>query len=208
MTFISKLTFAVVALLLAAVGSVANNVHAAALRRQRIDLTLTSMRGAIESAETVRAMVSNMHAHQAFNTEALISEAAASKDVRKSAYYDTVPIVAAWKSLSAAARRQGYELRVAKKNARNTKNEPTAAEAGILDDLEKTGHAEYIKLDEAANSVIYARPIRLTADCLSCHGDPATSKTHDGKDEVGFDMEGWKAGEVHGAFILTAQVDR
>jgi methyl-accepting chemotaxis protein len=62
--------------------------------------------------------------------------------------------------------------------------------------------------DRAANLIVYARPIRLTADCLSCHGDPGNSATHDGKDAIGFTMEGWHAGEVHGAFVLTAHLDQ
>lgn len=186
----------------------AGYAHSATMRRQRIEMTLNSMRAAIDSAETVRGMVSNMHAHHGFNSGPLRDEAAASGDVRRSAYYDSVPIVAAWKSLGRAAGRQGFRFRVAKRGARNSKNEPTAAEAAILDYLERAGHDEYVKVDEAANSVVYAHPIRLTADCLSCHGDPATSATHDGKDEVGFDMEGWKTGEIHGAFILSASVNR
>ncbi len=49
----------------------------------------------------------------------------------------------------------------------------------------------------------WSKPITLSRDCLSCHGDPATSPTGDGKDMLGFKMENWNAGEVHGAFILT-----
>ncbi len=56
--------------------------------------------------------------------------------------------------------------------------------------------------------IVYARPIRLTSDCLTCHGDPANSATHDGKDPLGFQMENWKAGEIHGAFMLTAHLDQ
>jgi len=48
----------------------------------------------------------------------------------------------------------------------------------------------------------------LTQDCLVCHGDPANSPTHDGKDALGFPMEGWREGEVHGAFVLTAHLDQ
>jgi methyl-accepting chemotaxis protein len=44
------------------------------------------------------------------------------------------------------------------------------------------------------------RAITLDASCMSCHGDPATSPTKDGKDFLGFAMENWKPGDMHGAF--------
>ena len=95
-----------------------------------------------------------------------------------------------------------------KNHARNPKNAPTPDELEILKVLEPGAHAEYVRVDRASNRIIFARPIKLTQDCLSCHGDPATSPTHDGKDAVGFTMENWKAGEVHGAFVLKADLSR
>jgi methyl-accepting chemotaxis protein len=54
--------------------------------------------------------------------------------------------------------------------------------------------------------VRYFRPIRLTDECLLCHGDPQTSKANWGNDKgldpTGVRMEGWKVGEVHGAFEI------
>ena len=47
----------------------------------------------------------------------------------------------------------------------------------------------------------YFRPIELTADCLLCHGDPAGSV-----DPVGGIREGWKVGEVHGAFEIVSSL--
>ena len=43
---------------------------------------------------------------------------------------------------------------------------------------------------------------------MSCHGDPATSPTKDGKDIVGFPMENWKVGDVHGTFMLKTDFTR
>jgi len=103
---------------------------------------------------------------------------------------------------------EGFEFRIPKRQARNPANEPRPAEAAILDYFEKSGKDEYFMTDRAANLIVYARAIRLTADCLPCHGDPANSPTHDGKDVAGFRMEGWREGEVHGAFVLTAHMDQ
>lgn len=38
---------------------------------------------------------------------------------------------------------------------------------------------------------------------MACHGNPATSPSGNGRDVLGFQMEGWKPGEHHGAYILT-----
>jgi methyl-accepting chemotaxis protein len=53
---------------------------------------------------------------------------------------------------------------------------------------------------------VLARPVRLQASCLSCHGDPANSPTGDGKDVLGFPMENAKQGDIKGAFVLKANV--
>ena len=45
----------------------------------------------------------------------------------------------------------------------------------------------------------YAQPVRLTSDCLICHGDPAGQK-----DPFGYTKEGMKAGDLRGAFVVTA----
>src|SRR5450756_1312755 len=48
----------------------------------------------------------------------------------------------------------------------------------------------------------------LGSDCLTCHGDAATSARKNGKDDLGFPMEGWHAGDQHGMFLLRAKMDR
>lgn len=52
----------------------------------------------------------------------------------------------------------------------------------------------------------YFRPVVLTKECMACHGDPAQSLAlwgnSEGKDVTGAKMEGWKEGEVHGAFEI------
>ncbi len=47
------------------------------------------------------------------------------------------------------------------------------------------------------DAIRFFRAIRLTEDCLSCHGSPRGER-----DWLGFEKEGWKAGEVHGAFEI------
>jgi methyl-accepting chemotaxis protein len=183
-------------------------IQGIAIRSQSIEMTRNTMRATLIAAESMRASVATMRSKNTFNDESIVQEAKTATDLRQTRLYDTIPVVAAWRSIEQVANREGFEFRIPKRQARNPKNEPTAAEAAILDELEKSGAEEYYKPDRASNTIVYARPIRLTSDCLSCHGDPATSPTHDGKDAAGFPMENWKVGEIHGAFVLTAHLDQ
>jgi methyl-accepting chemotaxis protein len=137
----------------------------------------------------------------------LIAEYKSTGDLRKSTLYKTVPVVAAWNAIQKIADDNQWTFRVPKNDARNDKNTPTSAEAEILKVLERGDVPEYFRVDQAVNQIILARPIKLTADCLTCHGDPKNSPTGDGLDIVGFKMENWKEGEVHGAFVLLATLD-
>jgi len=172
------------------------------IEKQGVAMTIDTMRAATAEAESVREGVSQLSQRGAFDRKKLLEEFRATGDLRNSAIYRTIPVVAAWEAIDRVAKQQGYEFRIPKNQARNPKNNPRPEEREILDALEKQGLPEYIKVDRSANTVIYARPIKLTADCLHCHGDPANSPTHDGKDIVGLPMENWKTGEVHGAFVL------
>lgn len=178
------------------------------IRSQGIELTRNTMRASVLSAESIRAHMARLRVEEAFDQTGLLLAARGASDKRKTALFNSVPIAAAMESVSEVAKVEGFELRVPKRQARNPANEPTPAEAVILDLLEKTNRDEYFVADRRANTLVYARPIRLTRDCLVCHGDPATSPTHDGKDALGFRMEGWHEGEMHGAFMLTARLDR
>ncbi len=183
-------------------------VQRAVIRKQGIELTRSTMRAAVIEAENVRESVSKLGDRDAFDMEKMLGEYRKSGDLRGSTLYRTIPVVAAWKAIEVVAEKEGFEFRVPKHQARNPKNAPTPEEEEILRDLEKGGHDEYFKIDTKNNELVYARPIILSSDCLKCHGDPKTSPTGDGKDIVGFPMENWKAGEVHGAFVLKSKLDR
>jgi len=178
------------------------------IREQGIELTRNTMRAAVIEAENVRESVSALNQQHAFDRQALLAEYKKSGDLRGSTLYQTIPVVAAWKAIERVADQEGYEFRVPKHQARNEKNNPKPDEEAILAELENGKDGEYFRVDTKRNEIVYARPIVLTADCLACHGDPQNSPTGDGKDIVGFQMENWKAGEVHGAFVLKSSLDR
>ena len=202
----TKIIGAALAAIVLTVG-IALIVQKVIIQRQGVALTIETMRAAIVEAENVRESISALGQRGAFDRKKLLEEYRASGDLRGSTLYRTIPVVAAWEAIEKAAQQSGFEFRVPKNQARNPKNNPTPAEAEILRLLEKGDLPEYIHEDRAANILIFARPIKLSQDCLTCHGDPANSPTKDGKDILGFTMENWKTGEVHGAFVLKTSLD-
>lgn len=176
------------------------------IHEQGASMMRETMRSTLIEAENVRESISSLTRAGAFNIEKLAADAKAATDFRQTTIYQTVPVVAAWRAVEQAAKEQGFQFRVVRTNPRNAKNAPRADEAEILRQIDEGKISEFFAVDKAKNQVIYARPVRMTADCMTCHGDPGTSPTGDGKDMLGFPMEGWRAGEVHGMFLLTSDL--
>ncbi len=110
-----------------------------------------------------------------------------------------VPIVSAMNTAGAKSREAGYEFRVPKESPRNPKNAPNALEKEVLAEIKRTGKDEKVIVEK--DRLLYFKAIRLSEDCLYCHGDPAGEK-----DPTGGTKEGWKAGEVHGAFVIVSSL--
>lgn len=110
-----------------------------------------------------------------------------------------VPIITAIDVASRNAKAGNYEFRVPKFSPRNPANEPVGVEIEILRELEKGQLEEYVLIER--DQIRYFRPIRLTQECMLCHGDPAGSR-----DPVGGIREGWRVGEVHGAFAIISSL--
>ncbi len=183
-------------------------IQRAVIRREGIELIRDTMRVTLIGAENARKSVSAMRQNKVFDDAGLSAEVAGTSDYRNTRIYQTVPVVAAWTSIADVAQRQGYEFRIPADHPRNAKNQPTADEEVILQKIQKENLEEYFAEDKQAGELIYARPIHLGADCMLCHGDPATSATHNGKDLLGFRMENWHVGDQHGLFLLRSKLDR
>ena len=110
-----------------------------------------------------------------------------------------VPIVTAMNTAAAKAAEAGYEFRVPKESPRNPANAPTPLEKEVLAEFSRTSLPEKVIVEK--DRLLYFKPIRLTEDCLYCHGDPKGEK-----DPTGGVKEGWKAGEVHGAFVIISSL--
>ena len=72
--------------------------------------------------------------------------------------------------------------------------------------MKDKGLKEYYEIDSKTNAVHYFRAVYLTNSCLYCHGEPSKSESYwgnnQGQDPTGTRMEGWKTGEMHGAFEI------
>jgi methyl-accepting chemotaxis protein len=112
---------------------------------------------------------------------------------------EVVPVITAINMAKINAEKANYKLRVPKESPRNPENSPTPLESKVLAELKSTGKDDYVVREP--DQLRYFRAIRLTKDCLLCHGDPKGSK-----DPVGGTREGWKVGEIHGAFEIISSL--
>ena len=112
---------------------------------------------------------------------------------------EAVPVVTAMQVAAINAEKSDYTFRVPKVSPRNPKNEPTPDELKVLDELTTQNLEEKIII--TADEIQYFKAIRLTKECLFCHGDPKGKK-----DPTGGTLEGWREGEIHGAFEIKSSL--
>ena len=179
-------------------------IQRSTIRKQGIELTHRSMQNAVQSAEGTRESLASLVS--VLDNTVLQKELRSVKDYRQTKLYASVPIIGAMKTLQQFAARENFQVRIPSKNPRNPANAASPEEMKILDYFTQNPKAEYFEVDEQRNELVFARPISATQDCMSCHGEGKNSPTHDGKDILGFRMEGFKAGDLRGAFILRSSL--
>ncbi len=194
--------------LLALVGVALFGAYYVDAKQQHVDEYVSRARAIIMSAEAVREEEGKKWAMGIFSA-AQLREWAAGGHMDK--VLATVPVVSAWRSAMAKSAAGGYTLKVPKFAPRNVQNTPDDVEARVLKMFEGSALEEHFEVDEANNRLRYFRPIRLTQECLICHGDPKLSATlwgnNRGLDPTGGPMENWKTGQVHGAFEVVQSLD-
>nr|WP_295905800.1 methyl-accepting chemotaxis protein [uncultured Bdellovibrio sp.] len=120
-----------------------------------------------------------------------------------------VPIFAAMKVGAEGAKEEGYTFRIFSDEPRNPDNRATAQELEILKKFEADPKLQEQMISTDTETIVY-RPVRLTASqgCFSCHGDPAKSPWKNGKDILGYQMENWSDGKLHGGFaVISSKAD-
>jgi methyl-accepting chemotaxis protein len=167
-------------------------------------------------ADEAKNYASEQLALGAVDQESLLAEAVAEVerggDYKDTRFFGIIPVVTGWKTAEEAAKRENIDFRIASFEARNPANEPAPGSfrATLLADLTKqvaSGGAETLgRIDPKTNTLHYMRAIRLGDSCMACHGDPATydakdeNGKYDGRDALGFKMENWDVGYMHGAY--------
>lgn len=166
-------------------------------------------------AESVRTRISEKWRDKHFTTESVREVASHIEDpeARRQWILSSVPVFNAWMAIGDAASEGDYQLRTPRLGARNPKNEPDEVERQALAYLDAHPEAkEYYRVDEATNALRYFRTVRLTADCLLCHGDPKTAEANwaktDGTDILGYPMENKQVGDPHGAFEIIKSLNK
>ncbi|MFP4521425.1 MAG: bacteriohemerythrin [Fibrobacterota bacterium] len=121
------------------------------------------------------------------------------QDLDSASLMHTVPVISAINVMKKTSSAGGFNFRVPKFSPRNPENKPDSLESEVLKFFKRTGVNEKVIIGR--DSLRYFRPIVLTSECLYCHGSPAGSR-----DPVGGIKEGWKEGEIHGAFAFSASL--
>jgi methyl-accepting chemotaxis protein len=174
-----------------------------------------SARQLVLMAESVREQTADKWELGVYSPEKIRQwvEEADSKREKEERVLDAVPVVNAWEAAQAKAKQGGFQFRPLRRNPRNQDNAPDhPAERKALEYFDDNPNADdYYVVDQESNAVRYFRPIRLTETCLNCHGDPARSEKlwgrTDGKDPLGYEMEGWDEGDLTGAFEVIRPLD-
>ena len=116
-----------------------------------------------------------------------------------------VPVVVAWSVAQQYAHDKEMEFQTPSLNPRDPKHQPDKFERRALEAFQRdpslTEFSER-ELENGKEFMRYAQPVRLTEDCLMCHGDPVGEK-----DPFGYTKEGMKAGDLRGAFAVKASTE-
>nr|BFD64123.1 hypothetical protein BdHM001_28040 [Bdellovibrio sp. HM001] len=189
---------------IAAVGISYSKIH-----QQGRDQLIDKSRAILSRLESIRSYIAlsdNLPSEFARTVEAY-PDGKLPEEVRKN-LLRKVPIFASIVVGFENAEQDGYKFRVFAEDPRRDQNKATATELEILKRFEANPELKEI-IEGDNNQVIVYRPVRLSESqgCLLCHGNPATSPWGNGKDILGFPMENWKDGKLHGVFAVTSSTD-
>ena len=154
------------------------------------EAVLQSARGIISMAESARQ-------EMALKFNGIIKPL---DEISRDRVVDAIPIIMAMKLARQNAAGLGYRFRVPKHSPRNPENTPNELEKTVLAKIEAQGLTDFVVRQPGA--IHYFKPIALTAECMYCHGDPKGTA-----DPIGGIKEGWKEGEIHGAFEIIYPLD-
>jgi len=117
-------------------------------------------------------------------------------------HLEQVPVVVALRVAEQYAASAGMKFRTPSLHPRNPKNLATDFERRALEAF--SSNPELADFSERGSQdgqeiMRFAEPVRVTEDCLLCHGEPAGQK-----DPFGYVKEGMRVGDLRAAFVLEA----
>ena len=120
-----------------------------------------------------------------------------------------VPIFAAMKIGAKDAEKEGYSFRVFSDEPRRKENMASEFELSIFKKFAADKELKKYVHDDG-NTVTVYKPVRLSDSqgCMTCHGDPKNSPWGNGKDILGYKMESWSDGKLHGVFAIATDVKK
>ncbi|MBB5022821.1 methyl-accepting chemotaxis protein [Desulfurispira natronophila] len=179
------------------------------------EMLVEKARAITTQAENARNYVANMSDMGVFDENLLeeqfeelrqLPERRRIEELRNMGVYYTIPIIAGWRVGLENAEFANYTFRVPKFEPRNPDNTPTPFEADMLREATDRQLDEFFRINRDDNALHYMKPIVLDESCMVCHGTRADSIRGDGVDPLGFKMEGWRVGEIHGAYEVIADL--
>ncbi|MBF0464273.1 MAG: DUF3365 domain-containing protein [Nitrospirae bacterium] len=187
------------------------------IEKNAMEALISKAKAITVEAESARNFVAELRAKGAFDDTKMLADlkekmgGAKSQDeilekARTTAYYYTIPVVAAWTVAEAKAADANYTVRVIRIQARNKKNEATPLERDMLQKMESAKADDYWIIDKDSNALRYIRAIVMKQDCMLCHGTISDYPAGGGNDPLGIKMEGWKVGDQRGAFEIIADL--
>lgn len=101
-----------------------------------------------------------------------------------------------------------YNFRVFSDEPRRKENLASAVEMKIFEKFKSNSTLEEFIENDGENVTLF-RPVRLSKNqgCLTCHGNPNLSPWKNGKDILGYKMENWEDGHLHGVFAVSQNID-
>ncbi len=128
--------------------------------------------------------------------------------IEKKRLMNYVPIFSSWTIGQTKEANETFDFQIASLYPRNPKNLATEKEAALIGKFSNQQDTILTFYDEESNSLWSVRPVYLSEKegCLTCHGDPAESPWGNGKDILGYRMEGWEDGDLRALFIIKSDL--
>ncbi|MBD3275237.1 MAG: DUF3365 domain-containing protein [Candidatus Marinimicrobia bacterium] len=168
-------------------------------KKEAIDLVVGEAEELTLTLEKVRNHMGGLFTGGYYNMDSLMHQ--------PDKLFDVVPIVQSMTVGKELAANADYDFNVPAFNPRNPDHTPNAKEAAMLRELQEKQLDTLWEIDKESNTLRYMRAITLSKECLSCHGGINESVTGTLTDPLGYPMEGWEEGDMHGAFEFIMPLD-